>query len=132
MVSHQEFQLLITSLRLGDDDRLERCGVQTGVVRGDTQIWPALPSEGPATVRCPLRAAIRYANAVRRGVAVTLRLAPGFYAVRAEPLPLVTRLLSGVVQAYSYDEDGFYGADGAPLEVQERRRRALPRRAETP
>ena len=41
------------------------------------------------------------------------------------PLPLVTRLLSGFVQAYSYDEDGFYGADGAPLEVQERRRRAL-------
>ena len=39
------------------------------------------------------------------------------------PLPLVTRLLSGFVQAYSYDEDGFYGADGAPLEVQERRRR---------
>ena len=41
------------------------------------------------------------------------------------PLPLFTRLLSGFVQAYSYDEEGFYGADGAPPEVQERRRRAL-------
>ena len=86
---HNHIVVLVSEV--GDDDRLERCGVQTGVVRGDTQIWPALPSEGPATVRCPLRAAIRYANAVRRGVAVTLRLAPGFYAVRAEPLPLVTR-----------------------------------------
>ena len=41
------------------------------------------------------------------------------------PLPLFTRLLSGFVQAYSYDEEGFYGADGAPPEVQERRRHAL-------
>ena len=73
---HNHIVVLVSEV--GDDDRLERCGVQTGVVRGDTQIWPALPSEGPATVRCPLRAAIRYANAVRRGVAVTLRLAPGF------------------------------------------------------
>ena len=83
----------------GDGDDLRRCVVQSGHVER------ALPREGPARVACPLRAAIRYANTLDDArVAVTLRLEAGFFAVRGEPLPLITRDLDVVGEDAPLDE----------------------------
>lgn len=41
------------------------------------------------------------------------------------PTPIVARLLAPVVATYKYTEEEFYGVDGAPLEVQQKRRAGL-------
>ena len=43
----------------------------------------------------------------------------------ASPIPFGTWLLSGLLKAYKFDEEDFYGTDGAPADVQEKRRKGL-------
>lgn len=71
-----------------------------------------------------------------RAVLVAFPLVAAFYLLRllrkrmltlvaSSPTPWIARLMSGIVSTYKFTEDEFFKADGAPPDVQAKRRQGL-------